>query len=103
MKQKLKSYTFWVALVSAIILVIEEVCKLFGWGVDVGIIENIMLSICGVFVVLGIITKSNSKSENENCKDKTTEDITVENDSIKISVDEVLNLDLDVNSDNEKK
>jgi len=65
MKQKFKSYTFWVGLVSAIILVIEEVCKLFGLVADVGIIENVLLSICGVFVVLGILTKDRKEDKKE--------------------------------------
>lgn len=79
MKQKFKSYTFWVGLVSAIILVVEEVCKLFGLVADVGLIENVMLSICSVFVVLGILTKDKKE-------DRKEENI----------VDEVVNID-DVN------
>lgn len=63
--KKFRTYTFWVALISAIILAIQELCKLFGWVVETNQMEKVMLSVCGIFVVLGIITKSTAEKNSD--------------------------------------
>ena len=90
MKQKFKSYTFWVGLVSAIILVIEEICKLFGFVADVGLIENVLLSICSVFVVLGIITKDKKEDKKEDIIDEV------------VNLDEVNVITIEDNNENKE-
>ena len=62
---RFRKYSFWVALVGAIILVIESFGKVFGFAIDSPAFESIVLSICGVFVVLGLIEKDSSDSDNE--------------------------------------
>ena len=54
-KQKAKTYSFWVSLTSAIILVIQLFGNQFGFSVDEGTISDLFTAICGILVILGII------------------------------------------------
>ncbi len=54
---KVRTYTFWVGLSSAVVILVQSIGKLFGLQIDAGIIDNVIMSICGVLVVLGIVTK----------------------------------------------
>ena len=56
--KKFKTYAFWVALGSAIVILIQSLGKLFGFEIESSLIENVIMSICGVLVVLGIVTKN---------------------------------------------
>ena len=60
---KFKTYAFWLALSSAIVILVQSVGKLFGFEIESSLIENVIMSICGVLVVLGIVTKSNENDE----------------------------------------
>jgi len=75
---RFKTYAFWVALSSAIVILIQNLGKLLGFEIESGIIENVIMSICGVLVVLGIVSKGNSDTnsaqENVDCKDGVAED-----------------------------
>ena len=73
MKEKFKSYTFWVALCSAIIILVQSVAELFGVQVKTTLLENIIMSVCGVLVVLGIVTKDTSKTKTEDTVNIQTE------------------------------
>ena len=71
---KVRTYTFWIALSSAVVILAESVAKLFGFEIESDLIENVIMSICGVLVVLGIVTKSSSTEDvlddNEKPKDE---------------------------------
>ena len=58
---KCSSYAFWVGLSSAIVVLVEAIGKLFGFSVDSYAIDEFIMSICGVLVVLGIVTKDKPK------------------------------------------
>ena len=60
---KFKTYAFWLALSSAVVILIQSVGKLFGFEIDSVLIENVVMSICGVLVVLGIITKTDTQEK----------------------------------------
>lgn len=79
-KEKMKSYSFWVSLTSAVVLVVKLIGQKYGFVIDDGFISDLVTSLCGILVILGIIvlpakkdnkeekTKTNlTKSENENC------------------------------------
>ena len=55
---RFKTYAFWVALSSAIVIFVQSVGNLFGFEIESSTIENVIMSICGVLVVLGIVTKA---------------------------------------------
>ena len=72
---KIKTYAFWMALSSAMVILVQSVGKLFGFEIDGGTIENVIMSICGVLVVLGIVTKQNTVEETKDNKVETIQDI----------------------------
>ena len=53
----LKSYKFWVALSGAVGVLVVQISKLFGLKIEASGVEEIIMSICGILVVLGIIEK----------------------------------------------
>lgn len=92
--KKIKTYTFWVALSGSIVILVESVANLFGFSIDSSTIENVIMAICGVLVVLGIVTKD-SKSSKQNST-KTSEQ---KNGGKKEKAGNCENIDLVVNDD----
>lgn len=62
LKNKLKSYSFWVSLTAGIILVINCFLEQFGMKIDDVFVNSLVNSICGVLVILGLLTNTNSKT-----------------------------------------
>lgn len=65
MMNRFKTYAFWLALSSAIVILVQSLGKLFGFEIESSVIENVIMSICGVLVVLGIVTKNPENNEKE--------------------------------------
>ena len=61
--KKIRTYAFWVALSSAVVILVQSMGKLFGFEIESSTIESVIMSICGVLVVLGIVTKSSASSD----------------------------------------
>ncbi|MBQ7453290.1 MAG: hypothetical protein IJS68_03385 [Clostridia bacterium] len=53
---KMKTYNFWISLVSAILLVARILGDKFGFEIDSSLVMDVTTAMCGVFVVLGIIS-----------------------------------------------
>lgn len=64
-KEKMKSYSFWMSLTSAVILVINLIGQKYGFVIDDGFISDLVTSLCGVFVILGIIVLPTNKNTSE--------------------------------------
>ena len=62
-KDKLKSYNFWITLVSAIILLLQVFGDKFHFKVDSNFIIDVTTALCSIFVVLGIISVPKSKNQ----------------------------------------
>lgn len=60
---RMKTYNFWISLVSAVILVLRIVGDKFNFFVDATLIMDITTGLCGIFVVLGIISAPSGKKE----------------------------------------
>ena len=82
LKEKLKSYRFWVSLASAVLLLVQAIGGPLGLSVDEETYMSIVNSALGVFVVLGIIShpaqnlfaknkETADKEENINAEDET--------------------------------
>lgn len=82
LKEKLKSYRFWVSLASAVLLLVQAIGGPLGLSVDEETYMSIVNSVLGVFVVLGIIShpaqnlfaknkETADKEENINAEDET--------------------------------
>lgn len=61
-KDKLKSYNFWITLVSAIILLLQVFGEKFNFKVDSTFIIDVTTALCSIFVVLGIISVPKQKT-----------------------------------------
>ncbi len=71
MKKKLRTTSFWLGVIGAIIIVLESITQVFGVELYSKQVESILLAVCSAMVLLGIITK---KNENDNT-DSSSEDL----------------------------
>ena len=67
MKNNFKNYKFWLAVLAAVIVLINALGAVFNFSVNEVAITSIATAVLGVFVALGLVSK-NSKDENENTK-----------------------------------
>lgn len=56
LKQKAKTYSFWISLISAILIVVRIVGEHFNWFINEGFIMDTVTAVCGVLVLLGILS-----------------------------------------------
>ena len=63
--KKIKSYGFWVALSGAVVLVVNALGKVFGFAVEDELISDLIMSIAGFLVVLGIVTMPEKDSQED--------------------------------------
>ena len=66
MKEKFKNYSFWISVAGAVILLLNNLGKIFGFTVDNEAIFSIVDGVCGVLVVFGVLTMPNKKSDDAN-------------------------------------
>lgn len=69
---KFKKYSFWVAFTGVIVIFIKNLASLIGFDVDTGVLENVIMSLCGVFVVLGLVTKDNTSAQSSEQESSTS-------------------------------
>ena len=55
LREKIKSYGFWVSLASAVILILKVLGSRFGFTVDETMISDLFTALCSILVILGII------------------------------------------------
>ena len=65
MKDKFKSYSFWVGLVASIMLVVKFLAEQFGFKIDEEEINNFVNSILGILTVLGVINNPTKNEDNK--------------------------------------
>lgn len=62
---RLKNKNFWIALIPAVILLVQVIAGVFGFRIDLGDIGNKLLAVVnavfGVLAVLGIVTDPTTK------------------------------------------
>ena len=79
LRDKIKSYSFWVSLTSAIILILKILGTRFGFVVDETMVSDLFTALCSILVLLGIIVPSQNisnispKTTNINNLSKTTQ------------------------------
>lgn len=83
LKNKVKNYGFWMSLTGAVILMLQTFGNYCGFSINSVAIESIITSICGVLVVLGIISNPEkgygfSDNVNSNLEDNENLEITDE-------------------------
>lgn len=59
-KVRIKNKTFWVAIIPAILLLVQVVAAVFGYTIDLGEMGNKLLDVVnaafGVLTILGVVT-----------------------------------------------
>lgn len=74
LKYKIRTYNFWISLASAVLLLVRLIGQRFGFTIDSNAFMDIVTALCGVMVVLGIITMpvTSTTTETKTKKQKTT-------------------------------
>ena len=57
MKQRLKSYKFWVALSGAVVIFVKALGQAFGFEISADVIDGVIMGFCGVLVAMGLVEK----------------------------------------------
>ena len=65
MKDKLKSYSFWMSVAGGVVLVLNNLGVAFGFAIESETVIQIVDSVCGVLILFGIITMPKTEA-NEN-------------------------------------
>lgn len=78
MKNNFSSYAFWVAVTGAIVVFLQNLGKVVGFNFNSSAFESIVLSFCGILVVLGVLNQnkdenSDLKEDEPNLKDSSNE------------------------------
>lgn len=63
---KLKTTGFWISLTGAVILVLQVIGGAFGFKINSELINNLVSSICGVLVIVGVLIPSKQKNNKIN-------------------------------------
>ena len=73
LKEKIKSYSFWVSIASAIILILKVLGSRFGFTIDESMASDLFTALCSVLVLLGIIVVPNPQNAQTAQKQDTNE------------------------------
>lgn len=69
LKDKIKSYSFWVSLASAVILILKLLGNRFNFVVDETMISDLFTALCSILVLLGIIVVPTNTKQNDETKE----------------------------------
>ena len=72
--KKYKTYGFWIALSGAGVVFINALGKCFGFSVEEQVVSDIIMSMAGILVVLGIVVMPKNKEEQAQTKDEVEEE-----------------------------
>lgn len=100
LKDKIKSYSFWVSLASAVILILKVLGSRFGFTIDESMVSDLFTALCSILVLLGIIVVPNTSTQ-QNLKD--SQDCLLDNNLDTQTNSFQLNNDLENNDDLKNK
>ena len=80
-KNKIKKYSFWTGLSAAVVMLCNAIAKCFGFSINDQIIEDVIMSICGVLVAFGVVCMPIKKDTEETQEEDEIDTIDVENQS----------------------
>lgn len=61
LKDRIKTYNFWISLSSAIFILIKLLGEQFGFSVNESVFNDFITTLCGILVILGIIVPPTAK------------------------------------------
>ncbi len=72
--KKIKSFGFWTALAGALTILVEALGKCFGFTVEEGIVNEIVMAVAGVLVVLGVVCMPGKENQTGDKDDTQTQE-----------------------------
>jgi len=75
LKDKMKTYNFWISIASAIVLIVRIVGEKFNFFVDATLLMDITTGLCSIFVICGILSVPKSKTSTTPIQSATQESI----------------------------
>lgn len=69
MKQILKNYKFYLIILYVSALIISNVCKILGYGIEEEVVQEILSCILSILISYNVITINSKKSKQEIKKD----------------------------------
>ena len=100
-KEKVKSYSFWVSLASALVLILQVIGSKLGFYVDARLASDIITSVCSILVITGIIVTPTARTSIELIPEKTEKESSDKQSEI-ISPDNTLKENISILADNLK-
>ena len=79
MKQRLKSYKFWVALSGAVVIFVKALGQAFGFEISADVIDGIIMGFCGVLVAMGLVEKPTKSLAENDAQNPTHKNLKVDN------------------------
>ncbi len=77
--KKFRSYSFWVSLSGAVIILLNAFGRAFGFKIENQIVEDCIMAVAGLLVVLGFCFKAPKEEEqdleNQNSKSQEEENL----------------------------
>ena len=70
-KSLISNYGFWTGLSAAVVMLATSIAKACGVSIDNKVIEDIIMSVCGVLIVFGIVSVPPSLKKSENTEQNT--------------------------------
>ncbi len=61
--KKIRPYSFWLALASAVVVLLNAFGKFFGFTIENQVVEDAILSVAGLLAVFGIVNINVSKDQ----------------------------------------
>lgn len=87
LKDKIKSYSFWVSIASAVILILKVLGNRFGFVVDESMVSDIFTALCSILVLMGIIVLPSAQGGQEQLNNKLASKNIKENSSTNLIQD----------------
>ena len=88
MKNKLRSYGFWTALASALVVLINAIGRFFNFSVQDEIISNIVMAVAGVLVVCGVVVMPKKEIDSQNETEDAINETEDATDDTEVEIDE---------------
>ena len=86
LKSKLKNPKVWMGIISALVLLINNIGEIFGFSVDVPLVNEGVSMICTILVILGVL--SNPESNSKTDSDKKNEVIEADTSGVQIELND---------------
>lgn len=74
MKNKLKTTSFWLGFIGAVVIILDSLSSILKVKLYSGEVQTILLSICSILVMFGFITKKKETDEKNIEKEELLED-----------------------------